>query len=406
MAKKIVFDDHPDLFSYSESSEHGVKGARPLCKPLESEALPLPNIASPKAQPNLDLNIPDASTFFAESVALAGAEPPCTNRGVTFDFTPPEINIKSLKDDDLMLYIQANQNKEVFDGFSTDFDWYQGTVFIPGEDIADKIAFSDLIALELQAICPVFREIGKSVNRYAHSDIYWDSPDQKRRVRLCMVEYGGHNPGVHITTSGFYSASVANILRSYEARPSRVDVAIDVYNPSEGPRYFNQQTKRIIKFAKAEGLKINMQGDWATGKGGRTLYIGSRDSVCQLCIYEKGLQLNGDSEIAPANPYWTRFEFRFRPDSKAKDGLSRFNPVEWLGTVRWVRAVLQLMKIDVTKSKSIRAPKQRADADRARHYMAKQYGKTITHWIDEAGSFAEFASQLHFHLHCKGVLNP
>lgn len=43
MAKKIVFDDHPDLFSCSESSEHGVKGARPLCKPLESAALPLPS---------------------------------------------------------------------------------------------------------------------------------------------------------------------------------------------------------------------------------------------------------------------------------------------------------------------------------------------------------------------------
>lgn len=335
-----------------------------------------------------------------ESVAL----PPCTNRGVTFDFTPPEINLKSLKDDDLQLYIQANENKAVFSGFSTDFDWYQGTVFIPDDQLADKVAFSDLLALEFNAICPVFREVGKSVNRYDHCDVYYDSDDQKRRVRVAMVEYGGHNSGVHVTTSGFYSSAVAPIFRAYGVRPSRVDVAIDVYDPVQGHRYFSQQTKRIIRFAKAQGVKINMVGDWATGKGGRTLYIGSRDSVCQLCIYEKGIQLSLDSDIAPTHPNWTRFEFRFRPDSKARDGLSRFTAPEWLGSVRWARSVLDLLNIDVSKSKSIRAPKQRPDADRARHFMAKQYGNTIEHWISEAGSYSAFATELKTHLLEKGVL--
>lgn len=334
----------------------------------------------------------------------SASQPPCTNRGVTFDFTPPEINLKSLKDDDFQLYIQANENKAVFSGFSTDFDWFQGTVFIPEDRIEDKVAFSDLLAIEFESICPVFRESGKSVNRYEHCDVYYDSPDEKRRVRLAMVEYGGHNPGVHVTTSGFYSAAVAPIFRSYGVRPSRVDVAIDVYDPVQGPRYFSHQTKRIIRLAKSQGLKINMQGDWATGKGGRTLYIGSRDSVCQLCIYEKGIQLSLDSDIAPTNPHWTRFEFRFRPDSKARDGLYRFTAPDWLGSVKWCRAALELLDIDVTKSKSIRAPKQRPDADRARHFMAKQYGNTIEHWISEAGSYPEFARQLKIHLLEKGVL--
>lgn len=348
-----------------------------------------------------DFVLPENPVSIAEVLV---APPPFTNRGVTFDFTPPEFNPKSLKDDDLQLYIQANENKSVFSGFSTDFDWYQGTIFIPGEELADKVAFSDLIALELESICPVFREIGKSVNRYAHSDVYYDSEDQKRRVRLAMVEYGGHNSGVHITTSGYYSARVASILRSFGVRPSRVDVAIDVYDPTQGHRYYSQQTKRIIRFAKSEGLKINMVGDWATGKGGRTLYIGSRDSVCQLCVYEKGIQLSLDSDIAPTNPNWTRFEFRFRPDSKARNGLYSFTPTEWLGSVRWVRSVLELLNIDVSKSKSIRAPKQRPDSDRARYFMAKQYGNTIEHWVSEAGSFSAFAAEFETHLLEKGVL--
>lgn len=50
MAKKNRFDDHPDLFSCSEPSEHGVKGARPLCKPLESAALPLQNALKKEPQ--------------------------------------------------------------------------------------------------------------------------------------------------------------------------------------------------------------------------------------------------------------------------------------------------------------------------------------------------------------------
>lgn len=332
------------------------------------------------------------------------ALPPCTNRGVTFDFNPPEINLKSLKDDDFQLYIQANENRTVFSGFSTDFDWYQGTVFIPDDRIEDKVAFSDLLALEFESACPVFRESGKSVNRYEHCDVYYDSQDEKRRVRIAMVEYGGHNSGVHVTTSGFYSSVIAPIFRAYGVRPSRVDVAIDVYDPTQGPRYFSQQTKKIIRLAKSQGLKINMVGDWATGKGGRTLYIGSRDSVCQLCVYEKGIQLSLDSDIAPTNPNWTRFEFRFRPDSKVRDGLSRFTAPEWLGSVKWCRAVLDVLNIDITKSKSIRAPKQRSDADRARHFMAKQYGNTIDHWISEAGSYSAFAGQLKTLLLEKGVL--
>lgn len=342
-------------------------------------------------------------------LSLSGAGlPPCTNRGVTFESAPPENNCISLFNIEKQLYIQPDLQKLDFDGRFCDFDWYQGTIFFPdfdenGSPITGNM-ISDLLFYELCDLFPemkIHREIQKSVNRYETADVYYDMQDPKRRTRLLMVEFGGYNPGAHCTTSGYYSARVSTLLRNYETRPSRVDIAIDDYQPKDREKHFDRVSKKLLKYAKANSLKISFQGDWYTGQKGRTLYIGSRESVVQLCVYEKGLQLHGDIETAPAFPYWTRYEFRFRPDKRVRSGLHKNNQSDWLGSTKWVREVLQLLSIDVSSTKSIRAPKQAASADRARFYLAKQYGATIEHWVGESGSFAKFSLELYRFLKSK-----
>lgn len=357
------------------------------------------------------------ATQAGEHARQAGAHPapPVLTGGSLLGNASLTIDSKSLISIEKELYIQLNKKNDFlpssFRGSFCDFDWFQGTIFPPEFDYTSDPTglpiqipihlYSDVFFDDLKSMfpnCDVHRESHNSPNHYKVAESFYDNSDPKRRTRFLMIEYLGHNPGIHCTTSGFYSAQVSQLLRSYETRPSRVDVAIDNYHPKSGSKYFDQMHKKILKFAKSHGLKINMQGDWYTGLLGRTLYVGSRQSTAQLCFYEKGLQLHSDSSFAPVYPNWCRMEFRFRPDSKKRCGLYKNTPVDWLGSTKWVRDLLDDLGISVDKTESLRAPKAEPDCVRSRRFLVRQYGNTIEHWVNEAGSYDKFSSDLYDHL--------
>lgn len=103
-------------------------------------------------------------------------------------------------------------------------------------------------------------------------------------MHLC---WGGHNIGLHVVSTGSVSHDVGEWMQQHFSGlygVSRADVRMDT--TTEG--VFDYLVKVAGDFAIDRKIKTNHQGDWLTGKAGRTLYLGSKDSVVQVRIYEKG----------------------------------------------------------------------------------------------------------------------
>lgn len=212
--------------------------------------------------------------------------------------------------------------------------------------------------------------------------------------RLAFVGLDGHEVGsvqwggrqgerVMLEVKGERSTEVVERLRArFPHRVTRVDSCADFDVPGAFQRLY--KAARTVK--KAHNIVGGKAGDWEDfPEKGRTLYLGSKASVCRARLYEKGLQ----PEYAHLNkPDWVRLEAQIRPKGKdAGEVFSRLSALDVWGAGKWTRdlaaSVLQ-EHIDPHPAGSVYRLSER---DRALSWMCKQYGAHLVSLYQDLGSW-------------------
>lgn len=192
------------------------------------------------------------------------------------------------------------------------------------------------------------------------------------------------NPGVHVIAHNRNAQLLAPHLRAFAPHQvTRLDCCEDWIEAG----FFDKLAAYFIDYAQRHGLKIDQKGDWARGQA-RTLNIGSRKSPVMLRIYEKGYQVGG-------NPDWVRLEVEIKPGTyMGRCAVSTWTAQDCFSASTWLTDALQGLGFDHLQAHSIGTVYRPSDEERARHALAKQYGKVIARWVNESGDKDVFASEL------------
>lgn len=184
------------------------------------------------------------------------------------------------------------------------FDWYECTLV----DVFDP--------------SPVVHALGGSLENVAKGhqnypcSFAWDL-SQGGTVQVWF----GAELEVHVVlTSAACDDLVETIRTLWEHRVSRGDVALDYDTPGA----FNATWPKLHKLAedfKPNPVKIGTAGDWITFTNGRTLTLGSRQSVLFTRCYEKGKEQASKHPDQTFSDDWIRVELEVKP-SKAADKLA------------------------------------------------------------------------------------
>ena len=216
----------------------------------------------------------------------------------------------------------VTKNSDAAAGYSR-FDWYRGTV------LAD---WKSVIAW-LTKHCLACIETGPGKNGYARrfEGITVDGD------RFTVDADGNNGAAPSMTGSGENAPSIASLLRSlqWEHRVTRADSAIDVI----GDGMWEELSTLIIGFAHERNLKLSTVGDWLveSAPAGRTLYVGSRESIAYLRLYEKGKQLGDHTST------WVRAELEVKPDGSQREKASHATADDLWGYSKWARELAPLI---------------------------------------------------------------
>lgn len=248
------------------------------------------------------------------------------------------------------------------------FDWYEATFH--------QVKPVDLMkhfekAFDLSIIRPI-----PAKNGYTVGNAFFESSASDRK--LVELWWEG-NPGVHVKATGDKSPLAAQLMRDFgNHNVTRVDACEDWIEAG----LFNRIAPVFRKFALEHNISINMQGDWERGKA-RTLYLGSRESTVQLCLYEKGYQMQAD-------PDWVRLEVRVKPKKDARLKCALLQPGDIFGCASWLVQCLACIGWDHLKTCSVGTVYRPDDEERARNALAGQYAAIVERWVSEVGSWENF----------------
>ena len=258
------------------------------------------------------------------------------------------------------------------------WDWYQATLHRVHPNSAAR---SLMEAADLSDIRP-----GRAKNGYLHA---WDV---KRGDHLVASVWWGGNPGVHVLGTGEDAPLVASVLArgrvysGWEVLPTRVDACMDWVKEL----MFSGLAAQLIQYALDNEIKIDQKGDWERCKG-RTLYLGSRSSVVQLVLYEKGYQ-TGAAEFDPRLKDWVRLEVRVYPAKHARASVAEWGPGDAFSASKWVVGAMDTIGWRGLEPYRVGNVWRPADDQRARLALIRQYARIMQRWSSELGGWAEFGS--------------
>lgn len=246
------------------------------------------------------------------------------------------------------------------------FDWYQ---FTTQTNIREVQEILSPLASEVP-----FREEGPKLKGYK-----W-AAKIGGKGGSCLIHYGGRNGddhGPNVAGTGPMAIPVSELFRASGLSHSvgRADVRQDY----------------IGDFIKSRGLfieRLNQAGMASSDVGscpesikqlGRTVYGGSKSSVYQPTLYEKGLQLG---EGYPAN--YLRLEHRFA-FSKAheKQALAKLTPSQIVGLRPVARGLSEILVELAVEPYQIGALPKEKDAY---FWMLRQYRGVLEEMIKDQGA--------------------
>lgn len=250
------------------------------------------------------------------------------------------------------------------------WDWYQATVY--GADEREVVG-AFLSSIDLSSV-----HAGMAKNGYLYA---WDI---KRGDRVLASVWWSGNPGIHVKASGEDAPLADSVLlrgrkvNGWEVLPTRVDACVDWVR--EG--LFDSLSSRLLCFAVDNGIKIDQKGDWERGRA-RTLYLGSRSSVVQLVLYEKGYESGGDKN-------WVRLEVRVYPAKRARASVASWAPGDAFRASSWVVKALAEIGWKDLQPLSVGSVWRPSDTARQRLYLLRQYGAIMRAWSEDVGGWSEF----------------
>lgn len=193
-----------------------------------------------------------------------------------------------------------------------------------------------------------------------------------------LIQFGGDNVGggIYVSILGSMAGAFRDFLLAwrFEYGVLRADVAFD----SVGS-VFVEVARISQELIRDRNLSSSVAGDWVNGTG-RTLYIGSRQSLCFGRIYEKWVQLGLPKESA-----FDRIEFEFKPHKKSRVSAASLEPIDFIKSSRWASDLCnQLFAASLFSSLSLDRHRAQSDHNRALAHLVKQYRKTIVHELDNS----------------------
>jgi hypothetical protein len=194
-----------------------------------------------------------------------------------------------------------------------------------------------------------------------------------RGHQIGRVLFGGR-ADVFVEVKGDLADPFARNLRErYTHQVTRADICIDTRIPGA----FKALLEYCLLVKKMNPrTRSERRGDWDDHpEDGRTFYLGSRSSVCQVCLYEKG----------KTRPYrgleledWVRLEWRFRPDTKEQKRLAAtLEPHEMFILSTMGRRLAEHVLSDFDPSFKPEVPRPKTSPEKAFDYMMGQYAKTM-----------------------------
>lgn len=193
-----------------------------------------------------------------------------------------------------------------------------------------------------------------------------------------LIQYGGDTvgTGVYVSVTGSHSERVRDSVQHWDAKLLRADVALDF----DGAQYFPQIAVDLVNLAKEKKIKTSTVGDWAQQIGGRTLYIGSRQSTYMIRLYEKYKQKGvdcGGSELV-------RLELEIKPALHARVLAFTMTATELLSCAKTYSSIYEKY-LSLTDAQSLTKPRKMTNHEKAFAQMIKQYQKTIKKQLDLSG---------------------
>lgn len=184
-----------------------------------------------------------------------------------------------------------------------------------------------------------------------------------------------HDRSPYVIAQGYRAPAVLDLLQAEYptgCTASRKDAALDLNDPD----WWDVVVHLGVEIANRRSLTIDMRGDWLVpgSPKGRTLYVGSRTSVCFVRIYE----FRKAHGFGPA----VRIELEYKPKhADTKEWLIEATPAEIFGLSPLCIELFQRIGVDLSRTKPRLYRKPVSDLDRAVWALLMQYGKLIEEQI-------------------------
>ena len=253
------------------------------------------------------------------------------------------------------------------------FDWYGCSL-----DYKPDLIMTDLLVLYPQGTW----EVVKPKNGYTDA-MSLLLPDLSVAATLW---WGGSSQGsgVYAYASGSNAHTFASVIRSLYPvhRLVRADIAVD-FNESGAWVSLNSLAHNLYKnkFVRRSPHyvgELGMEGVDSPDVKGRTIYLGSRQSVHMARFYEKGKKDN------PSMPDWVRVEVEFKPRDDARYDYASATPAECLAATRLGSELLRvLLNSSALRPCPAGAVRSLTDFERSANALVSQWSPFIRKLLQE-----------------------
>ena len=202
-------------------------------------------------------------------------------------------------------------------------------------------------------------------------------------IEVGAVMWGGRQGDrVMFEVKGEATPKAVEALRSvFPHRCTRVDACADF----DAPAAFEQLLEACTDIKAEHKLKGEKQGDWEDfPELGRTLYLGGRQSVSRVRLYEKGKQ---PEYRHLERPNWARIEVQVRPAKEAKSEFAKLTPIEVWGASVWTRELAGRVLQKHVEAHPAGTTYRLTEREAALRWMCKQYGAHLMSLKDDVGSW-------------------
>lgn len=216
---------------------------------------------------------------------------------------------------------------------------------------------------------------------------------EDNKQNFILVMFGGVSELLYVSCMGHFSNTIFELTRDFLPCPSsvvplmtprlnRADVKIDF----DSKNMFDFLASKLISLANQKNIKISQVGDWALGREGRTLYVGSRSSSYMIRLYEKHKQKGYEHTDL------VRLELEIKPQKKnEKERAFLLNSQELIETATNYAPIFSELIENYSDKVSLTTPRKLSTLEITARHLSKQYASTFEKLLEiSEGDLSKF----------------